>query len=77
VTVTDGIRGSATALGRRISVHREIYSRGEDITLANPFGGVARGWPEVSEMLEGGEWKLVHRHADTRVGPQTPESVIQ
>ena len=27
--------------------------------------------------LEGGVWKLLHRHADPRVGPQTPESLIQ
>jgi ketosteroid isomerase-like protein len=26
--------------------------------------------------LEGGVWKLLHRHADPRVGPQTPESLI-
>ena len=25
---------------------------------------------------EGGDWRLVHRQADTRVDPQAPESVI-
>lgn len=25
---------------------------------------------------EAGEWKIVHRQADTRVGPQGPESVV-
>jgi len=27
--------------------------------------------------LEDDGWKLLHRHADPRVGPQTPESLIQ
>ena len=27
--------------------------------------------------LKDGVWKLLHRHADPRVGPQTPESVVQ
>ena len=27
--------------------------------------------------LEDDVWKLLHRHADPRVGPQTPESLIQ
>jgi len=29
-----------------------LYSRRPDITLGNPFGGFARGWREVAEMLE-------------------------
>ena len=31
---------------------KAIYSRGEDVTLANPFGPPARGWPEVAATLE-------------------------
>lgn len=29
-----------------------LYSRSEDITLGNPFGGFARGWDQVVEQLE-------------------------
>ncbi len=115
--------------------YKALYSRREDITLANPFGGFARGWEEVAERLdraashyadgrattfdiitktvtpdlaytvaiegieakvagrpdlapiavrvtsvfrrENSGWKLVHRHADPRVGPQAAESVLQ
>jgi ketosteroid isomerase-like protein len=114
---------------------KEMFSDGEDVSLANPFGGVARGHAQVWEMLEGaashyrdgqvvefetlvtrvaddfaylveierfrarvgdrdelddvalrvtsifrresGQWMLVHRQADTRIGPQPPESVLQ
>lgn len=34
------------------SGYRALYSRRADITLANPFGGVGRGWDEVIEQLE-------------------------
>lgn len=34
-------------------VYKAMYSDGEDVTLANPFGGVARGRAEVDERLEG------------------------
>ena len=34
-------------------VYKAMYSDGEDVTLANPFGGVARGRVEVEERLEG------------------------
>lgn len=115
--------------------YKSLYSDSEEITLANPFGGIAHGRDEVIETLDraasnfrdghatgfetierlvtpdlaytleierfvakvGGSsdlsdialrvscmyrleddiWKLLHRHADPRVGPQTPESVIQ
>lgn len=115
--------------------YKALYSRRDDITLANPFGGVGRGWNEVVERLDraatvyadgratgfeivtqavtselaytvaierieakvGGQpelapiavrvtcvyrredsgWKLVHRHADPWVNPQTAESVLQ
>jgi ketosteroid isomerase-like protein len=32
--------------------YKALYSRGEDITLGNPFGGFARGWDQVVEQLE-------------------------
>jgi ketosteroid isomerase-like protein len=32
--------------------YKSLYSKREDITLANPFGGCARGWDEVLERLE-------------------------
>ena len=32
--------------------YKALYSRGPDITLANPFGGIARGWEQVVEQLE-------------------------
>jgi ketosteroid isomerase-like protein len=32
--------------------YKALYSRGEDITLGNPFGGFARGWEQVVEQLE-------------------------
>ena len=115
--------------------YKSLYSDSNEITLANPFGGIAHGRDEVFETvdraasnfrdghttgietierlvtpdlaytleierfvakvggssdlsdialrvscvyrLEDGVWRLLHRHADPRVGPQTPESVIQ
>jgi ketosteroid isomerase-like protein len=32
--------------------YKQMYSERDDITLANPFGGVARGRTEVEERLE-------------------------
>jgi ketosteroid isomerase-like protein len=115
--------------------YKSLYSGSEEITLANPFGGIAHGRDEVVETLdsaasnfrdghttgfeeiewlvtpdlaytleierfvakvggspnlsdialrvscmyrvEDGAWRLLHRHADPRVGPQTPGSLIQ
>ena len=112
----------------------DMYSHADDATLANPFGGIARGRADITDRManaaanyrdgevvsfenaatsvsgdvaylmeieryrvrvaggedpddvalrvttifrrEAGEWKIAHRHADTRVGPQAPESVI-
>jgi lactoylglutathione lyase len=31
---------------------KELWSRRDDVTLANPFGGYRRGWPEVEAGLE-------------------------
>ena len=35
------------------SVYKAMYSEREDVTLANPFGGVARGRAEVEKRLDG------------------------
>ena len=32
--------------------YKRVYSRREDVTLANPFGPPARGWEEVAKTLE-------------------------
>ena len=115
--------------------YKALYSDSQEITLANPFGGIAHGRDDVIETLdraasnfrdghatgwetietlvtpdlaytleierfvakvagssdlstialrvscmyrlEDDGWKLLHRHADPRVGPQAPESVAQ
>jgi ketosteroid isomerase-like protein len=119
--------------GKRTASSGYVF-RGDDVTLANPFGGVARGHDEVIDRLakaaanyrdgevvsyenfatymggdiaylveveryttrvvgregvdeiairvtsilrrEAGEWRIAQRQADTRVGPQAPESVV-
>jgi ketosteroid isomerase-like protein len=33
-------------------VYKRLYSRRDDVTLANPFGPPARGWSEVSATLD-------------------------
>ncbi len=58
---------------------KRLWSRGDDITLANPLGGFRRGWPAVEEGLDGaaagfraGSWSCVFdevtRLAGTDVG---------
>lgn len=32
--------------------YQKMFSHRDDVTLANPFGGVARGWEQVAETLE-------------------------
>ena len=32
--------------------YKRVYSRRDDVTLANPFGPPARGWDEVAPILE-------------------------
>src|SRR5918911_3070876 len=32
--------------------YKRVYSRRNDVTLANPFGPPARGWDEVAKTLE-------------------------
>ena len=31
---------------------KDLYSRADDVTLANPFGGIARGWAQVEARLD-------------------------
>ena len=31
---------------------KELYSRRADATLANPFGGVARGWDKILQRID-------------------------
>ena len=54
--VDDLIERQHAALGRFIEGDPEpfkaLYSRRDDVTLANPFGPPARGWPRVAETLE-------------------------
>jgi ketosteroid isomerase-like protein len=49
-------RQSRDALDRIVkgdtSGYEALYSRREDITLGNPFGGFGRGWEQVLEQLE-------------------------
>jgi ketosteroid isomerase-like protein len=33
-------------------VYKSLYSRRDDVTLANPFGPFARGWSDVSATLD-------------------------
>ena len=33
-------------------VYKRLYSRRDEVTLANPFGPPARGWGEVSATLD-------------------------
>jgi ketosteroid isomerase-like protein len=33
-------------------VYKSLYSRGDDVTLANPFGPPVRGWSSVSATLD-------------------------
>jgi ketosteroid isomerase-like protein len=35
------------------AVYKSLYSRRDDVTLANPFGPPALGWTEVSATLDG------------------------
>jgi len=124
----------AALLGGDPEPEKTLWSRCDDITLANPFGGFRRGWQEVEEgldlaangfarggsctfeeiekeagsdiayvfqlerfqsnltgargvangalrvtmifRLEDGDWKLVHRQADTLTEPQSQNREI-
>ena len=44
-------------------VYKTLYSRRDDVTLANPFGPPARGWSEVSTTLD----RAAENYADGEV----------
>jgi ketosteroid isomerase-like protein len=44
-------------------VYKTLYSRRDDVTLANPFGPTARGWSEVSATLD----RAAEHYADGEV----------
>jgi ketosteroid isomerase-like protein len=41
----------AFAVGDPVPI-KALYARGEDVLLANPFGGASLGWPAVSQALD-------------------------
>jgi ketosteroid isomerase-like protein len=41
----------AFAIGDPAAI-KALYARGEDVLLANPFGGASRGWTAVSQALD-------------------------
>jgi uncharacterized protein (TIGR02246 family) len=51
--VLDQARAALDQIARGdASGYAALYSRRADITVANPFGGVGRGWNEVMEQVE-------------------------
>ena len=56
MTDFDNVRAQARDALDRIakgdpSGYRALFSRGDDVTLGNPFGGFARGWEAVIEQV--------------------------
>jgi ketosteroid isomerase-like protein len=54
-------------------VYKSLYSRRDDVTLANPFGPPARGWSEVSATLDRA---ASHYRDGEAVGVQNVSTVI-
>jgi ketosteroid isomerase-like protein len=54
-------------------VYKTLYSRRDDVTLANPFGPPARGWSEVSATLDRA---ASHYRDGEAVGAQNVSTVI-
>jgi ketosteroid isomerase-like protein len=51
--LTTQARAALDAIAKGVATgYKALYSRQEDITLGNPFGGFAHGWGEVVEQLE-------------------------
>jgi ketosteroid isomerase-like protein len=42
----------AAFMRRDTQAFKDLYSRQDDATLANPFGGVARGWGEIPQRVD-------------------------
>jgi hypothetical protein len=52
-------------------VYKALYSRRDDVTLANPFGPPARGWSDVSATLtEPPRNTETVRSSDSRTSPR-------
>ncbi len=55
-TFADAVRAQHEALvafmHRDTEPYKRLLSRRDDTTLANPFGGVARGWEEIGERID-------------------------
>ena len=55
-TFEDAVARHHEALGafmqRETQPFKDLYSRRDDATLANPFGGVAQGWGELRERID-------------------------
>jgi hypothetical protein len=47
-------------------LYKSLWSRRDDVTLANPFGPPVRGWEEVSPLYE------AHRDRRLRPAPHAP-----
>jgi ketosteroid isomerase-like protein len=45
-------RAGLEITNRNPEVYKQLYSRHDDVTLANPFGPPARGWSDVSATLD-------------------------
>ncbi len=45
-------RAGLEITGGNPDVYKQLYSRRDDVTLANPFGPPVRGWEEVSARLD-------------------------
>ena len=45
-------RAGVEIVGGNPDVYKALYSRADDVTLANPFGPAVRGWSQVSETLD-------------------------
>jgi ketosteroid isomerase-like protein len=39
-------------MNRDTEPFKALFTRGDDATLANPFGGIARGWHEIPTRLD-------------------------
>ena len=54
-------------------VYKALYSRRDDVTLANPFGPPARGWNDVEATLDGA---ATHYRDGVIVGFENVSTVI-
>jgi hypothetical protein len=67
--------------------YKALFSRGDDVTLGNPFGGFGRGWVAVIERVEraasyytdgeNDQLRDDHRVSDTGVGLHRRDRTIR